>query len=128
MNTALIFQIQSGLILSLMFLGVYLKRNRLAHIRIMASAIVWDVILILQIELSRGAIEKASNAITNKMMLNIHISFAVLSVLFYVAMVISGRKLLKGNNGIRPLHKKLGYTTLFLRLATFVTSFWAVSK
>lgn len=93
----------------------------------MATSIIWDILLILQIELNRGAIIKASKAMTNQMMLNIHVSFAVLTVLFYGAMVYTGRKFLKGENEIRPLHKKLGWTTLSLRILTFITSFWAVT-
>jgi hypothetical protein len=126
MTTAIIFQIQSFLILSLIILGVYLRKNRAKHVKIMGSAIVWDIILILQIELSRGAIATASKPIQNKMMLNIHISIAVLTVLFYFAMIFTGRKLLAGHTSIRSKHKALGWCTVVLRVLTFVTSFFAV--
>lgn len=127
METAQLFQIQSFLILSTLCVGVYFRRKRSVHIKLMATSIIWDILLILQIELNRGAIIKASKAMTNQMMLNIHVSFAVLTVLFYGAMVYTGRKFLKGENEIRPLHKKLGWTTLSLRILTFITSFWAVT-
>ncbi|WP_372656054.1 hypothetical protein [Halobacteriovorax sp.] len=128
MNTALIFQIQSYLILSLMILGVYLRRKRKTHVKIMSVVIIWDILLILQIELTRSAIAKASQVMTNPMMLKIHLFFAIGSVVLYVLMIMSGRKLLKGDISVRPKHKKLGWTTLAFRILTLVTSYWAVSK
>jgi arginine exporter protein ArgO len=110
-----------------MTLGVYLRKKRSVHIKLMATTIIWDILLILQIELGRGAIIKASNAVSNAMMLNVHVSIAVLTVFFYGGMIYTGRKLLSGDNSIKPLHKKLGWTTWSLRILTFVTSFWAVT-
>ena len=126
-TTALIFQIQSFLILSLILIGVYLHKKRKIHVRIMLTAIIWDILLILQIELNRGAVAKAAKAASNTMILNIHVSLAVLTVLFYFAMLHTGRKLLAGANEIKPLHRKLGWTTVVLRTLTFITSFFAVS-
>jgi hypothetical protein len=120
-------QIQSLAIVVLMLVGIYFRRQRKRHIKIMSFAMIWDVILILQIELSRSAILKASEAVKNTMLLNIHVSFAVSTVIFYAFMVYTGRKLLNGDNSIRPRHKMLGWTTLFLRILTFITSFWAVA-
>lgn len=126
MTTAIIFQIQSFLILSLIFLGVYLRKDRAKHVKIMGSAIAWDLLLILQIELSRSAIAKAAKPIENKMILNIHISIAVLTVLFYFVMIFTGRKLLAGQTSIRAKHKLFGWCTVVLRVLTFITSFFAV--
>lgn len=120
-------QIQSLAIVVLMLVGIYFRRQRKRHIKIMSFAMIWDVVLILQIELSRSAILKASEAVKNTMLLNIHVSFAVSTVIFYAFMVYTGRKLLNGENSIRPRHKMLGWTTLFLRILTFITSFWAVA-
>lgn len=125
-TTAIIFQTQSFLVLSLILIGVYLRRKRKTHVKIMLSAITWDILLVLQIELNRGAVEKAAKAVSNTMMLNIHVSLAVLTVLFYFAMLYTGKKFLGGANEIRPLHKKLGWTTVTLRILTFITSFFAV--
>ena len=68
-----LMQGQSFCILLLMVVGAIDHRRRSLHIRIMSVAMIWDVILILQIELSRSAILKASHAVTNPMILNIHI-------------------------------------------------------
>jgi hypothetical protein len=121
-----LMQGQSLCILLLMVAGVVVRRRRQLHIRIMSIAMIWDVILILQIELSRSAILKATHAVTNPLILNIHISIAVSTVILYGFMVYTGRKLLSGQNSIRPRHRILGWTTLSMRILTFITSFWAV--
>ena len=122
-----LMQGQSLCILLLMIVGATLHRRRSLHVKIMSAAMIWDVILILQIELSRSAIIKASNAGTNPMLLNIHVSIAVTSVILYGFMVHSGRKVLAGDRSILPRHKRLGYLTLIMRTLTFITSFWAVA-
>ncbi len=119
-------QVQSFAILALMIYGVSQHRRRLRHTRIMYAAMLWDVALILQIELSRNAILKASRALENPWALNIHVSIAVTTVVFYGFMLFTGRKVMAGDNGRLPLHRRLGYTTLLLRALTFATSFWAV--
>lgn len=121
-----LMQGQSLGIVLLMLAGISVRRNRKQHIKIMSTAMIWDIILILQIELSRSAVLKASKAMTNPLILNIHISIAVSTVILYGFMVYTGRKLLNGENHIRPRHKALGWTTLGMRILTFITSFWAV--
>lgn len=122
-----LMQFQSLCIVLLMIAGIVFHRRRALHVKLMSFAMVWDVLLILQIELSRSAILKASKALSNSMALNIHVSIAVSTVIFYVFMIYTGRKLLAGNNGIRKRHKILGYSTFMLRILTFITSFWAVA-
>ena len=123
---ARLLQIQSLCIVLLMLAGIFVRRRRSIHVKIMSVAMVWDIILILQIELSRSAILKASAAMTNTLALNIHVTIAISTVVLYAFMVYTGRKLLAGQNEIRPRHKFLGWTTLAMRILTFVTSFWAV--
>lgn len=129
MTSAQIFQTQSFFILCLMIYGISLARRhqREKHIKVQSAVIVWDVLLILQIELSRGAIVKASKAMTNTMLLNIHVCIAVLTVVLYGFMVITGRKYLAGDLKKLPLHKRLGWCTLTMRVLTFATSFWSVA-
>jgi hypothetical protein len=92
----------------------------------MATAIIWDILLILQIEFNRGAIAKASKALTNPPILNIHILFALSSVVLYFILIFTGRKLLKGNRDILKWHGKFGLLALIMRTLTFITSFFAV--
>ncbi len=121
-------QLQSFCILVIMIVGIYWRRIRSRHIKTMSVAMIWDVILILQIELSRSAILKASKALDNHMALNIHVSIAVTTVLLYGMMIYTGRKLLSGQHDIRNKHRLLGYTTFFMRVLTFATSFLAVAS
>ena len=93
----------------------------------MSAVLIWDVLLILQIELTRGAVEKASKALVNPMLLNIHVSFAVASVIFYVLLVYTGRRLLKGEAQMRPRHRLFGWSAFVLRTLTLITSFFAVT-
>lgn len=121
-----LMQGQSLCILIIMYIGYVFRRNTPVHIKLMSAAMIWDIILILQIELSRSAIAKASQAAINPLALNIHVSIAVSTVILYGFMVHSGRKLLRGEVQIRKRHKLLGYSTLLMRTLTFITSFWAV--
>ena len=124
---AYVMQFQSLCIVLTMAFGILVRRNRKLHVKVMSLAIIWDVILILQIELSRSAILKASKAMSNAFALNVHVSIAVLTVVLYGFMIQSGRQIIKGRGDLRKKHKILGFTTFSLRILTFVTSFWAVS-
>ena len=126
LNSTVIFQIQSTLIVALLLFGVAKRRNKALHVKTMLTAIIWDVILVLQIELTRGAIAKASKAPQNSTILNIHVALAVSTVIFYIFMILSGKKLLNGDQSIRSRHRILGLTTLSLRLLTYITSYFAV--
>jgi hypothetical protein len=124
---AYLMQFQSLCIVLTMTLGIIVRNKRKLHIKIMSLTIIWDIILILQIELSRSAILKASKAMSNEFALNLHVSIAVLTVIFYGLMIQSGRSIINGHNEMRKKHRILGFTTYALRILTFVTSFWAVS-
>ena len=123
MDTAIIFHTQSFLVLALLYYGVYQRKNRDLHVKIMSSAIVWDLILILQIELNRGAIAKASEMAKNPFILNFHVFIAVSTVVFYFINVFLGRKILNGDNSKRKLHKIFAVVTLVLRTSTLITSY-----
>jgi hypothetical protein len=124
---ALFMQIQSFCIVALMAVGIYVNKRRKLHVKLMSLAMIWDVALILQIEFSRSAILKASKAMDNALSLNVHVSIAISTVVFYCFMIYTGRAVLNGNNTFRKRHRALGYTTFILRILTFVTSFWAVA-
>lgn len=126
MTSAVVFQVQSFLIYSLMVFGISKRKNRKIHVPTMSIVLIWDVALILQIELGRDAVAKASKALVNPMILNVHVTFAVLSVIFYVLLVFTGRKLLKGDQSMRPRHRLFGWTAFALRTLTLITSFFAV--
>jgi hypothetical protein len=127
MTSAVVFQIQSILIYLLMIFGISKRKQRKVHVPVMSAVLIWDVLLILQIELTRGAVEKASKAVTNPMILNVHVSFALSSVIFYVLLAYTGRKLLKGEHSMRSRHRVFGWTAFVLRTLTLLTSFFAVT-
>ncbi|MBT4792173.1 MAG: hypothetical protein HON90_11425 [Halobacteriovoraceae bacterium] len=117
-----IFQIQSLIILALLFYGVIHRKNRFKHIKIMKTAIIWDLLLVAQIEITRNALHKASKVVSNPVMLNIHVSLAISTVLLYGLIFYTGSKLKNGNEKIRSKHRTLGFVTLTMRVLTFITS------
>lgn len=128
MSSATIFQIQSALIVLLFTFGILKRRSRNVHVKTMYAAIFWDIALILQIELTRSAIVKASKAITNPMMLNIHVALALTAVILYFILIYTGRKLVSGQKEVRQKHKLLGWSAYITRILVFVTSFFTVSQ
>lgn len=122
--SAVIFQIQSFMIVLLFLLGAANRKNKFKHMRIMKTAIIWDLLLVAQIELTRGAINKASKMFANPIILNIHVSLAVGTVLLFGWVFYSGQKLSTGEEGMRKMHKKIGITTLSARIATLITSYF----
>lgn len=127
MSSQVIFQIQSTLILILIYIGLYYRQFPTRHVKIMATAIVWDLLLVLQIELTRGAVAKASKAMTNPMLLNFHVAIAVSTVLLYFALIYTGRKMLAKDYGVKKVHKFLGMTAVTCRTVTYITSYLVVS-
>jgi len=123
----LFMQVQSFFIVLLILIGIGFRRERKKHIRLMSVAMIWDILLILQIEMSRSAILKASKVVANPLMLNIHVAIALSTVLLYGCMVYTGRKLIENRQNMRMKHKALGYITASMRILTFITSFWAVT-
>lgn len=124
MTSAVIFQIQSFCILVLITIGILKRKdtkNPKLHSKVMLMAIIWDVLLILQIELSRSAVAKAMKIPSNPTILNIHVGLALTTVLLYIHQYYSGKKIAK----MRSNHAIIGPIVYVLRLLTFVTSFYA---
>ena len=127
MESAVIFQIQSFLILMLFYTGYYYRILERRHVKFMLTAIIWDIALVLQIELTRGAINKASKAMENPMLMNIHVAMAVTTVLLYFFMIWSGLKLKNKKEEVRKIHGLCGRLTLLLRTLVFITSFFVAT-
>ncbi|MBY0402824.1 MAG: hypothetical protein K2X66_02930 [Cyanobacteria bacterium] len=115
----------SSLIILILAIGFIQRHNTKIHVPFMLTAFASDVLLVLVIELSRSAIEKASHQLDNPFLM-FHISVSLLSLALYTALSITGFKLLKGNETLRPLHKKLSGAFIVCRLANYITSFWVV--
>lgn len=121
--SAIIFQVQSFMIVLLFLFGAANRKHRFKHMRIMKTAIIWDLLLVAQIELTRSAINKASKMFANPMILNIHVSLAIGTVLLYLWVFYSGQKLNLGEEAMRKMHKRIGITTLCARISTLITSY-----
>ena len=120
--SSLIFQTQSFIIVGLLLYGVYHRKTRYKHMKIMKTAIIWDLLLVAQIELNRSAILKASKVVSNPMILNIHVSLAISTVLLYGVVYYTGTKLNQGHENYRKFHKSVGCLTLTTRILTLITS------
>ncbi len=125
--SAVIFQTQSVLIVALLLYGVSLVigkvKDRYRHMKFMKVAMAWDLLLILQIEFTRGAVAKASKALENTAIMNVHVLLALTTVLLYGFTYWSGKKLHEGDENRRKKHKTLGFIALTTRIATLITSF-----
>ena len=126
MSSGAWFHIQSLAIFGLLVYGALQNRRRRVHVRVMAGAITWDFLLILQIELSRLALSKAASFSANPLALKIHLMLAISCVLGYTCLILTGWQLLRGKNALRPWHRRLGLSVLLARAFVLVTSFWAV--
>ncbi len=125
-HSALWFQGQSLSIVALMLWGLYHRKQRPIHVKTMATVVVWDILLILQIELTRGAIAKSVSASDNTVLLNVHVGLALACVLGYIGLVLTGWEALRGRAMRRTLHRRLGFATALVRILVLITSFWAV--
>lgn len=137
--STIIFQIQSVFIVALMLRGIWLilgkERKIFKHMKTMKVVIVWDLLLILQIELNRGAINTAMKALENKWLLNVHILLALSTVITYGILFHAISKYLKAQgsgqittqgasrNPFLKRHSIAGKICVSLRVMTLVTSF-----
>lgn len=117
----LLFLAENLTILVLFYMAFFYRKNLKKHKRYNFMAVFWDILLILQIELARGAIDAAINHTENSSLLNFHISIAVLVVMLYPVAIISGFMQVKRNRVLLS-HRLIGRTILLLRTMVFVTS------
>jgi hypothetical protein len=112
-----------------MVYGLRMRKNRQIHPKVMMTAVIWDLLLILQIEIVRQAVMKAYSIQDNSPILNIHVTLAILTVLGYALTIYWGRKVFfAGAQGhkVLPIHRYVGITTFVLRILTFITSFFVL--
>ena len=114
----------AGLIVFLsIFVGVSLRKKRRVHPPFMITCFVTDLALVLYLEFSRGAVETTVGRMTTE--LAIHVALATVSLMLYVFLIMTGRKVLKGDDSIKPRHFRLAIAFLFVRTAVLVTAIWA---
>lgn len=113
--------IASTIVLLLVATGLILRHRPEVHPKIMFSAFTMDLLLVLYIEFTRGAIEKVSSEFAGLLWLHAGISTAVLAA--YVAMIVLGRRLASGRVTSRATHRNLGIIFCVLRSLNYVTSY-----
>ena len=112
----------SSLVVVLLGVGLWFRHRRpQLHLRLMISAFVVDLLLVLYIEISRHAVEKVVARVSPLLWFHAGVSVGVL--LCYVAMILLGRGVLAGQVNSRKWHFGVGLTFVALRSLNYVTSY-----
>lgn len=119
---SLFFYIASSVVLLILGFGLIVRKNRDLHIKVMTTAFVLDVLLVLIIEIQRHAVEKVVTQHLQPILL-FHVIVSLLVVVGYVWQVILGRKILANVPNARTWHMYSGAIFMLLRLTNYVTSF-----
>ena len=109
--------------------GLYRRRDRVAHRKIMYAAFAIDLGMVLWIEFTRAAIEQSLALGPRPMpgpLLMFHIIASTVVLVLYVAQLILGAKLFSGRNDLRKWHLYCGSAFVILRFTNLVTSFMIV--
>jgi hypothetical protein len=91
----------------------------------MLSAFTLDMASVLYLELASDVIDKAMNH-ASQTTLRIHLAFAITTLISYGIALYTGRRLLKNENQIRPIHKINAGIFLVARTVVFITSFFVL--
>lgn len=97
------------------------KVNRRIHVTLLSLGILFDLSLVLLLELQRDAIATAVSLKLSPLN-QAHIYFSSLATLLYIPMVITGIMILKKER-CRIWHRRLGYGTIFFRTLGFLLMF-----
>jgi uncharacterized membrane protein YozB (DUF420 family) len=123
------------IVLVLIGLGLYYRRQPQRHLRFMTAAFVTDLGLVVWIEATRGAVETVVSGPKTMVWAHAGISLAVL--ILYVSQIVLGRQLLARQEMVlgeavtvpvhngdrrRTLHLVLGLTFCVLRALNYVTA------
>jgi hypothetical protein len=112
----------STLVLVIVAVGFWLRRRRNAiHIRLMISAFLIDLCLLVYIEYSRQAVQKV--VASTRPVVWFHATVSVVVLLCYVSMIHLGRGVLAGNPTARKRHQRLGIVFVILRSLNYITSY-----
>jgi hypothetical protein len=117
------FHVASTFVLLLLAAGVLLRNRRGIHIPIMLTAFGLDLASVLAIEVSRGAIEKATSRPSP--LLLFHVTVSVFALVFYGVMFVLGERVRKGAERLRLWHRRTAWLFGTCRTANYVTS-WMI--
>jgi len=117
------FHAASTLVLVILVAGILLRRRRRIHIPVMLAAFSLDLASVLAIEVTRGAIRKATSS--PPPLLLFHVIVSVFALLFYGVMFVLGERVRKGAEQLRPWHRRTAWLFGACRATNYVTS-WMI--
>ena len=113
--------IVSTLVIGLLITGLLLRGRPAVHPKLMITAFTLDVLLVLYIEFTRGAVERVLSDFGPLLWFHAAVSLVVLFA--YVGMAVLGRRLLRGDLAGSVHHRNLGIAFCILRSLNYVTSY-----
>lgn len=119
----IVFHSISTLVVLILAAGFLLRRRRTVHVGLMVAAFGLDVALVGAIEISRGAVQKATSS--PPPLLLFHVSVSIMTLVSYVAMALLGSRVLAGQDGLRAWHRRIGWLFGTSRTANYITS-WMI--
>jgi hypothetical protein len=119
------FPILSTLVLVLIFIGLWKRKVNRIHIPAMLAAFVIDLGMVLWLELNRLAVEQVIEGVSG--LLAFHVTVSIIVMLLYIALIISGYKIWKGERALFNLHRYMAAIFIIGRLINYVTAFYVGS-
>lgn len=131
------------IILVLIFVGVALRKNRKIHPKWMVGCFILDFALVAYLEIERAAATGLTGSGTSTdtdllpvqmaqdlfgatqsyhLWLIVHILLATASFVYYILLLVTGPKVLKGRDDLQPRHKKFAWQFLVIRVLVFATA------
>jgi hypothetical protein len=117
------FHAASTVVLAILIAGILLRRRRRIHVPVMITAFSLDLLSVLAIEISRGAIKKTTSA--PPPLLLFHVLVSVSALVFYGVMFVLGERVRKGSDHLRPWHRRTAWLFGACRATNYVTS-WMI--
>ncbi|MBL4888563.1 MAG: DUF420 domain-containing protein [Candidatus Lindowbacteria bacterium] len=112
-------------VITLIAIGISLRKDRSKHIPIMFTAFAIDVSLVIYLEFTRMAVEKSFGLAGQPLpgpLLAFHIAVSILVLVLYGFQINFGIKLKNGNENIRKKHRTCAMLFILMRLLNFATS------
>ena len=108
----------------LLVVGFALRKNHQMHPYLMFSGITTDLVLVLYLQVTRSAVQKAASFTLDGLQMT-HIGFSTLAILFYFPTLYFGIKLHRGGDvsALLPWHKRVALPALVFRSLGFVFMF-----
>lgn len=119
--------ISTAVVLGVIY-GILVRRDVKRHVLVMKICLIADILLLVAVEIFRGAVEVALGIQAppeglNQTMLWLHIPMATLSGIYWFVQLYYGSQILKGRRELLKKHGRNGLIFLVLRIGSLVTAF-----